>query len=143
LSVRRTHIDLVDGTIHILGKCHRSRIIPFPKPLKPIIRSYLSKKRRLGHDATEALLITGRGKPCYPKLIYRIVKKYLLSNVQSSRHSPHVLRHSFATHLLNRGATLLSIRSLLGHANLATTQNYNQVHFTRLKEVLNKAHTRA
>lgn len=143
LSLRASHIDLIGGTIHILGKPNRSRIIPFPNPLKPIIRSYLSKKRALGYDATEALLITSRGKPCYSKLIYRIVKKYLLSNVQASRHSPHVLRHSFATHLLNRGATLLSIRCLLGHASLETTQNYNRVHTTRLKEVFNKAHARA
>jgi len=143
LSLRATHIDLIKGTIRMLGKPNRARIIPFPMLLKPIIRSYLSKKRALGHRSTEKLLITRQGNPCYPKLIYRIVKKYLFSNVQSSRHSPHILRHSFAIHLLNRGAALLSIKCLLGHARLDTTQNYNRVHTTRLKEVFNKAHSRA
>ena len=89
------------------------------------------------------MLLTTSGSPLYPRLVYRVVNRFLRLVTTLEQKSPHVLRHTFATHLLNRGADLNAIKELLGHANLAATQVYTHNSFEKLKEVYNKAHPRA
>lgn len=143
LALCTKDINLVDGTLKVLGKRNKERIIPFPRPLKQLIETYLLQRAELVCILTTKLIITDHGKPCYPMFIYRIVKRYLLSATRASQHSPHILRHTFATHLLDKGADLQSIKELLGHRNLAATQVYTHNSLTKLKEVFKKAHPRA
>ncbi|WP_339043961.1 tyrosine-type recombinase/integrase [Cardinium endosymbiont of Tipula unca] len=143
LALRTLDVHLPDGTLKVVGKRNKERIIPFPRPLKEVIAAYLLQKEQLGYDCTEMLVVTDHGKPCYPMFVYRIVKKYLAPTTRASQHSPHVLRHTFATHLLDNGADLQAIKELLGHANLSATQVYTHNSLTKLKEVFKKAHPRA
>lgn len=143
LTLATAHLCLTAGVLKVRGKGNRERIIPFPIPLKNLISVYLEQKTALGYATAPLLLVTDRGKPCYPMFIYRIVKKYLAATTRASRHSPHVLRHTFATHLLNRGADLQAIKELLGHASLAATQIYTHTSLARLQEIFKQAHPRA
>lgn len=143
LSLQITDINLINRTIKVLGKRNKERLIPFLQPLKQMIEAYLSQKEALGYSSIKELFITDRGRPCYPMLIYRIVKKHLATSIQAGRYSPHIFRHTFATHLLNNGASLLSIKYLLGHSSLMATQHYTHVDVTRLKKVFKNAHPRA
>jgi len=136
-------INLRDATVRVIGKRDKERIIPFPRPLTPLIADYIVKKKQVGYDSTPQLIVTDRGQPCYPMFIYRVVKKYLASTTRASQHSPHILRHTFATHLLDKGADLQSIKEFLGHSSLAATQIYTHNSLTRLKEIFKKAHPRA
>ncbi|AXI24234.1 Phage integrase family protein [Cardinium endosymbiont of Sogatella furcifera] len=143
VALCQTDINLEDGTVKVLGKRDKARIIPFPKPLIQLITAYISAKEKLGHPLTPQLIVTNTGQPTYPMFIYRIVKKYLAPATRASQHSPHIFRHTFATHLLDNGADLQAIKELLGHASLAATQVYTHNALTRLKEVFKKAHPRA
>ena len=143
LTLRDEAIDLYNSTIRVWGKGNKERTIPFPKSLQPIIEQY--KRHRLAqtsqHDGL--LLVTASGKPCYPMLIYRVVHKYLRTYTHADRYSPHVIRHTFATHLLNKGADLKAIKDLLGHKSLATTQLYTHYSLKKLQEIFKQAHPRA
>lgn len=143
LTLDQKEINLTECTVKVIGKRNKERIIPFPVPLRALITSYLMEKERLGYHFTQQLIVTDRGQPCYPMFIYRVVKKYLMPTTRASQHSPHILRHSFATHLLDRGADLQAIKELLGHASLAATQIYTHNSLTKLKEIFQKAHPRA
>lgn len=143
LALRTLDVNLTDGTLKVVGKRNKERIIPFPRPLEQVLAAYLLQKEQLGYCSAEMLVVTDHGKPCYPMFVYRIVKKYLAPTTRASQHSPHVLRHTFATHLLDNGADLQAIKELLGHANLAATQVYTHNSLTKLKEVFKKAHPRA
>ena len=143
IALCQTDINLADGTIKVVGKRDKARIIPFPRLLNELIALYLVQKEKLGYHGTPQLILTNGGKPAYPMFIYRVVKKYLAPTTRASQHSPHILRHTFATHLLDRGADLQAIKELLGHASLAATQVYTHNSLTRLKEIFKKAHPRA
>jgi integrase/recombinase XerC len=143
LALCASDINLTDGTLKVVGKRNKERIIPFPRPLKQLIETYVLKKEQMGYSLTENLVVTDQGKPCYPMFIYRVVKKYLLPTIRASQHSPHILRHTFATHLLDNGSDLQAIKELLGHSSLAATQIYTHTSLTKLKEVFKKAHPRA
>lgn len=143
IALCQADINLKDEAIQVIGKRDKARIIPFPKPLGPLITAYLLEKEKLGYHLTPQLILTEAGRPCYPMFIYRIVKKYLAPATRASQHSPHILRHTFATHLLDKGADLQAIKELLGHASLAATQVYTHNSLTRLKEIFKKAHPRA
>ena len=143
VALCQTDINLPDGTVKVVGKRDKERIIPFPRPLKQLIAAYLLEKEQLGYHVTPQLIVTDCGRPCYPMFIYRVVKKYLAPTTRASQHSPHILRHTFATHLLDRGADLQAIKELLGHASLSATQVYTHNSLTRLKEIFAKAHPRA
>ncbi len=143
ISLLQKDVNLSDGTVKVIGKRHKERIIPFPRPLSLLINTYLVEKEKMGYHLTPQLIVTNSGQPCYPMFIYRIVKKYLAPTTRASQHSPHILRHTFATHLLDRGADLQAIKELLGHASLAATQIYTHTSLTKLKEVFTKAHPRA
>ena len=108
------------------------------------VDKYLEKRGELpGTDSEDHLILTKSGKPAYDKLIYRIVENYLALVTTLDKKSPHVLRHTFATHMLNRGADLNAIKELLGHANLSATQVYTHNTYKKLKSIYNQAHPRA
>lgn len=143
LNLRDQDINLYENTIRVLGKRNKERIIPLPKTIVPVIKQYLTLRNATIPVPHSHLLLTIKGNPCYPMLIYKLVKQYLSSYTQADKHSPHVLRHTFATHLLNRGADLQAIKELLGHANLAATQIYTHNSMEKLKEIFLQAHPRA
>jgi integrase/recombinase XerC len=144
LALHDAAVDLYDSTIRVLGKHNKERVIPFPKSLIQIIERYrLCRVATLGNRSNDLLLVTAAATPCYPMLVYRAVGKYLRAYTHADRYSPHVLRHTFATHLLNKGADLNAIKDLLGHKSLATTQLYTHYSLEKLQAVFKQAHPRA
>lgn len=136
-------VDLVNGRLRVLGKRNKERLIPVSPSLKALLESYLSHQRTLRSlDETSLLFVTQKGKKLYPKLVYNMVNKYLSSLRGVDKKSPHVLRHSFATHMLNRGADLYSIKELLGHSSLSATQIYTHNSIDQLKHLYNRTHPR-
>jgi integrase/recombinase XerC len=144
LQLNELSVDDYEGTIKVLGKRNKERIIPVHKPLVNLIRHYLTLK--LGekfNNKSDSLIVTNKGEAAYPKLIYRIVNEYLNKISTQDKKSPHVLRHSFASSLLNRGADLNAIKELLGHSSLAATQIYTHNSVERLKSIYKQAHPKA
>jgi integrase/recombinase XerC len=131
-------------SLKVTGKRGKERIIPLNKELLSAIERYLNIRNTLmAQNSTDRLIVTERGEPAYDKLIYRIVNRYLSMVTTLDKKSPHVLRHTFATHMLNRGADLNAIKELLGHANLSATQVYTHNTYKKLKSIYNQAHPRA
>ena len=144
LGVKETDINIYEGTVKVLGKRNKQRIIPINNELKLLISEYLDlKKSQNFNNNSLTLLVTDKGADAYPKLIYLIVQKYLSYISTQNKKSPHVLRHTFATSLLNRGADLNAIKELLGHANLSATQIYTHNSVERLKSIYKQAHPKA
>lgn len=144
IGLRETDIRFREQTLRVLGKRNKERVIPLTKELIEKIREYLEVKHKTFQGpGMQALFLTRRGEKVYPKLVYRIVHKYLGLVTTLSKKSPHVLRHTFATHILNRGADLNAIKEILGHANLSATQIYTHNTFEKLKKVYKQAHPRA
>jgi integrase/recombinase XerC len=141
IELEQKNIDLPGRTIRVLGKRSKERIVPISASLVLLLKKYL--ELRAPEEDTDCLLITDSGKAAYPVFIQRIVKKYLTSVTTLSQKSPHVLRHTYATHLLNRGADLNAIKELLGHANLAATQMYTHNSIEKLKKTHQQAHPKA
>ncbi len=135
-------INFAASTIKVLGKRNKERIIPVSRELIQLLQQYISIKQKHGFTA-EHLLLTDKGRPAYPRLIYSIVNRNLSKVSTLKKKSPHVLRHSYATHLLDRGADLNAIKELLGHSNLAATQVYTHNSIERLKEVYKQAHPKS
>ncbi len=133
------NIDLQKMQLKVLGKGNKERILPFGPEIKQIIQAYLPYRNEVvkGHDR---LLVTGRGHPFYPKAVHVVVSKYLSLVTTLEKRSPHVLRHTFATHLANQGAELNAIKDLLGHANLSATQVYTHNSIEQLKKIYEAAH---
>jgi len=131
-------IDMNLMQVKVLGKRNKERIIPISSHLKKIIIEYMSELE----IQSGVLIKTDSGKPAYPKLIYRVVYKYLNLFTSSEKKSPHVLRHSFATAMTNNGAPLLAIKEVLGHESLAATQIYTHNSIEKLKKVYKQAHPR-
>ena len=143
LHLQDQDIHRYDGTIKVLGKRNKERTIPFPKHLAQVIERYQAHRDRITTSPQGLLLVTATGAPGYPMLVYKIVRKYLSAYTKADRHSPHVLRHTFATHLLDNGADLQAIKELLGHESLAATQLYTHNSLEKLKQVFAQAHPRA
>lgn len=135
-------IDFSASTIKVLGKRNKQRIIPLSDSMIKSIQNYIVHRDRKFRNNNSFLIVTDKGDKSYPKLIYRIVNKEL-SLLSGSIKSPHILRHSFATHMLNNGAELNSIKEILGHANLTATQIYTHNTIEKLKKVYSEAHPRA
>ncbi|PID91570.1 MAG: integrase [Bacteroidetes bacterium] len=144
LALKLQDIDARELTIRVLGKRDKERIIPVHWALIKAIDDYLGLRREVaGPDADKRLFLTAAGKPVYDGLVYRVVKRYLSMVSTIDKKSPHVLRHSFATHMLNNGADLNTIKEILGHANLSATQVYTHNTYKKLKSIYNQAHPRA
>ena len=133
-------VDFTQQQIKVLGKRNKERIIPVSTHLLETISEYVSYRKA---RSVANLLLTSGGKKLYPKLVYNIVNKYLSKVTTLSQRSPHVLRHSFATHMLNNGAELNSIKELLGHVNLSATQVYTHNSMEKIKTIYKQAHPRA
>jgi integrase/recombinase XerC len=144
LGVKETDINIYEGTVKVLGKRNKERIIPLNQELKTLLAAYLQlKKNEHFCNNSLTLLVTNKGAKAYAKLIYLTVHKYLSHISTQDKKSPHVLRHTFATSLLNRGADLNAIKELLGHANLSATQIYTHNSVERLKSIYKQAHPKA
>jgi integrase/recombinase XerC len=135
-------VDVYKSQLKVLGKRNKERVIPFTTKLNSAIKEYI-KVRNKSFPATTSFFVTDSGKPMYPKFVYRIVTRRLGDVTTLDKKSPHVLRHTFATHMLNNGADINSVKELLGHANLSATQVYTHNTIEKLKKVYKQAHPRA
>ena len=142
LLLKDSDFDTKMCLIKVLGKRKKERIIPYPTSINSLLDAYLNIRNIEIGFKTERLLVTENGKPVYEKLIYRVVKNSLAKVTLLEKKSPHVLRHTYATHLLNKGADLNAVKELLGHANLAATQIYTHTSFERLHDIYKQAHPR-
>ncbi|HEY3390597.1 MAG TPA: tyrosine-type recombinase/integrase [Prolixibacteraceae bacterium] len=143
VGIRFSDLNLSEKMVKVNGKRDKQRLVPFPLEIASVLIDYIKLRNELFPDSGNFLFLTGNGDPVYNKLIYRIVKRQLSLVTTVNKKSPHILRHSYATHLLNRGADLNAIKELLGHANLAATQIYTHTTFEQLKKVYKQAHPRA
>lgn len=136
-------VDLDNNRLRVLGKRNKERYIPISRSFKEELLEYKKQKREVSNDAAgSGFFVNQKGKKLYPKLVYDIVNRYISSVSSIEKKSPHVLRHSFATHMLNRGADLNSIKELLGHSSLSATQVYTHNSVDQLKKTYNQAHPR-
>lgn len=144
IHLKERSIDFRHRTIKVLGKRNKERVIPFSSGLVLIIKNYIAvRNREVEMKAHGNLLVRTNGEPCYPAMVSKIVKKYLEQFSAVERRSPHILRHTYATHLLNRGADLNAVKDLLGHSSLAATQVYTHNSVEKLKKVFEQAHPKA
>lgn len=142
INLKESHIDLSGRRIKVLGKGNKERIIPISEDLIGLLKEYREAKAREIGGEGEYFLVTEKGKRMYPKYAYLLVNKWLSEVKTLDKKSPHVLRHTFATHLLNQGADLNAVKELLGHSSLAATQVYTHNTIEKLKEVHKKSHPR-
>ena len=139
ISLQNNQVNLAAKTIRVIGKRNKERMIPIPGLLVDLIATY----RSFCTVEHAHLLLTDKGEPLYPMFVQRLVKKNLGEYSQLEKLSPHVLRHTYATHLLNKGADLNAIKELLGHANLAATQVYTHNSMEKMKAIYLQAHPKA
>jgi integrase/recombinase XerC len=133
--------DVRPESIKVLGKRNKERLIPISSKLFSEIQSFISYKKSLNINS-EALFVRSSGRKMYPQLVYRRINYYLSHATNLEKNSPHVLRHTFATHMLNRGSGLETLKDLLGHASLAATQVYTHNSFAQLTSIYSQAHPR-
>lgn len=143
INLRIADFSKDDHLLRVLGKGNKERIVPLlPRVANAISQFILIRATLAEIKDEEYLFLTAKGKKLYPSLVYRIVKKYFETVSEKTKQSPHMLRHTFATHLLNNGAEIDAIKELLGHSSLAATQFYTHNSIARLKEVYAGAHPR-
>lgn len=142
IGLKDKDINFYQQFIRVLGKRNKERVIPVSVSIVKVIKDY-QRCRDLQFGRSDLLILTDSGKKLYPMMVYRIVKKYLSLVTTISKRSPHVLRHTFATHLLNKGADLNAVKDLLGHTSLAATQVYTHNTMEKLKSVFDQAHPKA
>lgn len=142
INLQLSDVNLKSDIIKVLGKRNKERYIPILKGLKESISQYI-EVRKMQESNCEYFFITKKGKKMYGTLVYRLINNYFSSVSTKVKKSPHILRHAFATHLLNEGADLNAVKELLGHASLASTQVYTNSSLKELKNVYNRAHPRA
>lgn len=139
INLKSNHVT--PTSIKVLGKRNKERIIPISENLTKLINEYKSLKDKSIGD-TEEFVVLNNGKKCYPKFVYRKISYYLGQVANLEVNSPHILRHTFATHMLNNGAGLETLKELLGHANLSATQVYTHNSFAQLTHIYSSAHPR-
>lgn len=144
INLKENNIDNSNNSLKVLGKGNKERVIPMNKELLAAISEYmLAKHKELEAPDKTVLLVDDKGRKLKPAKVYAIVKRYLGMVTTIDKKSPHVLRHSFATHLMNNGAELNAVKELLGHSSLAATQVYTHNTIEKLKEIHKKAHPKA
>ncbi len=143
VNLKPLDIDLNNCTIKVLGKRNKERIIPFTLQLKKEFEEYSKEKEKLQKVDSLFFFLTDNNESIYPKFVYRLVKKYLTTVTTITKKSPHVLRHTFATHMLNNGADINAIKEILGHSNLSATQIYTHNTIDKLKNIHKQAHPKA
>ena len=143
IRLKTGDVDFHSAQIKILGKGNKERIIPISNQLRKKLKAYLSEKEKLSDCNFQFLLVTPKGRKLYDKYVYRVVKKWLSLVTSVDKKSPHVLRHTFATHLTNNGADLNAVKEMLGHASLAATQIYTHNSIKQLKKVYKQAHPKS
>jgi integrase/recombinase XerC len=143
IGLRDRDINFHDRTVKVLGKRNKERVIPFAAGIVSLLQGYRDvRNREVERKDNEQFFVTREGKNLYPVLVNRIVKTGL-SNTSVEKKSPHVLRHTYATHLLNKGAEINAVKDLLGHTSLAATQVYTHNTMEKLKEIFDQAHPKA
>lgn len=141
INIKEVDVSFSNGVIKVLGKRNKERFVPLLQSVVSTLKKYLELKKEFSKEL-EVLFITEKGNKIYETLVYRVINSYF-SNVSTKvKKSPHILRHSFATHLLNEGADLNSVKELLGHSSLASTQVYTHNSLEEIKKVYNQAHPR-
>ncbi len=143
IMLKDTDIDLCSNTMHVHGKRNKDRIIPISPKTNLLFSEYIKVRNHNVENRTPYLFVRKNGKQLYHRMVYAIVNKHLSDVKTLSVKSPHVLRHSFATVMLDNGAEINAVKNLLGHASLSSTQIYTHVTFKKLKKVYNNAHPRA
>lgn len=143
-NVKVTDFNLKASTVKIFGKGSKERLVPLHPELISLLTQYIEQRNELlPSNQMPNLIVSNLGKAAYPQLLYRIVNKYLSMVTSLEKKSPHVLRHTFATHLLNQGADINAIKELLGHASLSATQVYTHTSVEKLRNAYKQAHPRA
>ncbi len=143
INLNDSDIDFLRNYLKVLGKGNKERLVPISDQTILLLKQYIEKRNQEFDETRTTLLVTDKGKLMYPKYVYNLCKKYLGAVSPNDYLGPHVLRHSFATHLANNGADLNAIKELLGHSSLAATQIYMHNTIDRLKEVYQKSHPKA
>lgn len=142
LKLKDSDFNTDEYLVKVTGKRQKERVIPYPRSINRLLNQYIEiRNREIGSNAP-FLLVTEKGEPVYEKLIYRVVNSNLKLVTSLEKRSPHVLRHSYATHLMNNGADLNAVKELLGHSNLAATQIYTHTTFEKLHKIYKQAHPR-
>ncbi len=142
INLKLNDIDLNNNVLKVLGKRNKERLIPLLSFVINSLKNYLKLRAKIKTNS-DKLFMTEKGKKIYDALVYRVINNYFSKVSSKVKKSPHIIRHSFATHLLNQGADLNAIKELLGHASLASTQVYTNSSLGKLKEVYNQAHPRS
>jgi integrase/recombinase XerC len=142
IHIRISDVDLSQQVFKVLGKRNKERILPVSMNFSAALEKYM-QLREATFPGGDWLFLTDKGERLYPRFVYRVVTRFLSLVTTSEKKSPHVLRHTFATHMLNQGADLNAIKELLGHANLSATEVYTHNTFEKLKSVYKQAHPRA
>ena len=143
IALKDTDIDFGACTLRVTGKRNKQRIIPFSDTTKEKLKEYIAARDAEIENKSPFLFVKEDGEPLYPKLVYNVIHNHLSSIPTLAKKSPHVLRHSFATEMLNNGAEINSVKELLGHSSLASTEVYTHVTFEELKKAYHYAHPRA
>lgn len=143
INLKTSDIYFPENLVRVLGKGRKERVIPLGETAKKVLQHYLTYRAQFAAKSVENVFVLKSGKAMYPMAVQRIVRNYI-TQVSSTEHShPHILRHSYATHLLNAGASIRVVKDLLGHESLSTTQVYTHISIDHLKNIYNKAHPSA
>lgn len=143
LGLKHADVDLIGGELKVLGKRNKQRIVPFGAELQAAFAEFFKLKATLLSDSTDSVFVRANGRPMNPTEVRDIVRQYLSLVTQQQKKSPHVLRHTYATVMLNNGADLEAVKQLLGHESISTTEVYTHTTFSELKKEYEKAHPRA
>ena len=143
INLRVDNVNFPNRTIKVFGKGSKERIVPFGKEAEKAVRNYMSIREICDLNKSEYLFISSAGKKLYPMKVNRLIRKNLSLVTDIKKKSPHILRHSFATHLLDNGADIRAVKELLGHESLSTTQVYTHITPERLKKAYKQSHPRA